>query len=115
MANKAARLAGQIKDPLVSLPMLPAANPADNATALPDDDPIGDPPRTYAEVHCPPTALHPDGTDPMNADSSERLVLPRMIAPFALSFFMTVASPGTTESTSAYVPAVVCIPRREDV
>lgn len=103
-------LLGEMIDPSVSDPSDPAASPIAIATPLPELDPDGFPSGTYGFVHCPARPQKPEGILPRQCAHSERLALPRRIAPAARSLADTVASSGTTEPWRAYEPAVVFMP-----
>ena len=74
--------AGQVMEPLVSVPIAPQANPAATAAALPDDDPQALRSIAWGLRVSPPIALHPlvDPFDLILAHS-ERLALPRTRPP----------------------------------
>lgn len=102
-AYSAARLAGVIRDPIVSVPMASALKPDDTLTAEPVDEPPGAESSqcsfffaiclaTYGDWHCPPTADQPGGIDGFfNPQNSVRLDLPSMIRPLLMSRSTIVA------------------------
>ena len=95
-AYNAARFAGVINEPSVSVPMANALNPDAMLTAEPVDEPPGAESSqcsfffamclaTYGDWHCPPTADHPGGMlgffSPQN---SVKFDLPRMMRPLRM-------------------------------
>src|SRR6516225_4228525 len=73
--------AGQVIDPLVSVPIAASTSPAATAAPLPDEEPHGLRSRAYGLRVWPPTALQPEmeAFDLMFAHS-DRFVLPRITA-----------------------------------
>src|SRR6185369_3215658 len=100
--------AGQVTDPLVSVPIAKRTSPA--ATAAPD--PLDEPQALRSSAHglwtCPPIALQPEIElfERMFAHSL-RLVLPRMTAPASRSLATSGASRLVTLLANARLPAVV--------
>lgn len=106
MPTRLLRLLGLIIDPSVSLPNAPAASPIALPTALPELEPDGSTKGKYGEVVWPPRPEKPEGTAPRKLAHSERLALPRIIAPAARRCEATVASRGTTEPRRANEPLI---------
>ena len=100
--------AGQVIDPLVSVPSASGAKRAAIAAAEPDDEPHGERSRLCGFRVWPPRPLQPamDLAD-LKFAHSDMLVLPRMMAPASRSFYTTKASSGGIESWSMKDPAVV--------
>src|SRR5262245_4524948 len=104
------RAAGQTIDPSVSVPTAIGASPAATAAPEPDDDPPAERSRAWGLRQSPPTALHPElDEDERKFAHSERLVLPRTIAPALRSLDTSGASAFGPVSASAKEPAVVPI------
>src|SRR4051812_3933883 len=104
------QLDGDTIEPSVSLPIAAAHRLAATATPDPLLEPDGDRSGAYGLRHCPPRPLQPDDDAmPRKLAHSDRLVLPRMIAPAARSFWTTNASASACEPSSASDPAVVVI------
>ena len=100
--------AGQVTEPSVSVPTAKSTNWAATAAPLPDDDPQVLRFSACGLRVCPPTALQPE----MEASArmlahSDKLVLPRMMAPAARSRATSGASRPVTLPASARLPAVV--------
>ena len=102
--------AGQVTEPSVSVPIAAGASEAATATALPDDEPQAERSSAYGLRVRPPTPLQPlmEADERMLAHS-ERLVLPRMMAPASRSLATSGASRWVTLFASASEPAVVGI------
>src|SRR5689334_21900889 len=96
--------------PSVSVPTAATARSAAALTPEPELEPHGLRSRTYGMLVWPPMPLQPldDGPDRKFAHS-DRLALPMMIAPAALSRWAMNASSGVRPA-SAHEPAVVGIP-----
>ena len=101
-------LAGQVIEPLVSVPIAAQAKPAAIAAPLPDDEP-----QALRSVACglrvnPPIALHPlvERLSRMFAHSL-KLVLPMITPPFARILAISGASRPVALSLNASDPAVV--------
>src|SRR5262245_55092613 len=101
---------GQTIDPSVSVPTAATARSAAATTPEPELEPHGLRSRTYGMFVWQPTPLQPleDGPDRKFAHS-ERLALPMMIAPAALSWCAMNASLGVLPAR-AHEPAVVGMP-----
>ena len=102
--------AGQIIEPLVSVPTASDARRSDMAAPEPDDEP-----QALLDSICgfrvsPPTALQPLIEDSERKFAhSDKLVLPKIIAPAAFSFSTIGASRPVSLAISAIEPAVVGI------
>lgn len=115
-AYSAARFAGVIREPIVSVPTASVLNPEATATAEPVDDPPGAESsqcsflfamclETYGDWHCPPTADHPGGIDGFfKPQNSVKLDFPMMIMPFMTSRSTTVAFLFGMHPANAYEP-----------
>src|SRR3990167_11366974 len=101
-------LAGQVIEPLVSVPIAAQANPAATAAPLPDDDPQAVRSSACGLRVSPPIALHPlDEERSRILAHSERLVLPSTTPPAARSRAISGAPRPVILSLSASDPAVV--------
>ena len=102
--------AGHTIDPSVSVPTARGARPAATAAADPDDEPPAERSSACGLTQSPPTALQPD-VEPVDRKfaHSDRLVLPRTMAPAARSRVTSGASVAGPSSHNASEPAVVPI------
>ncbi|MNI50361.1 hypothetical protein D3C73_1050180 [compost metagenome] len=102
--------AGQTIEPAVSVPTLKGAKPAATAAPDPELEPQGVWLNRCGFLVCPPRPLQPSGTAGSRKFAhSLRLVLPRMIAPAALSRCTIKASSAAGCPIMANDPALVCI------
>src|SRR3982750_1219607 len=100
--------AGQGIDPSVSVPIAAGTIPAATAAPLPEEEPHGLRLSACGLRVWPPTALQPEiELLDLILAHSERLVLPRITAPAALSRATSGASRFVTLPASARLPAVV--------
>jgi hypothetical protein len=115
-AYNAARFAGVMSDPIVSVPIASVLNPEATATADPVDEPPGAESSqcnflfaicldTYGDWHCPPTADHPGGIDGfLRPQNSVRFAFPIIISPRRINRSTIVAFLLGLHPTKAYEP-----------
>src|SRR5690625_2401850 len=102
--------AGQMIEPLVSVPIATVVKPAATAAAEPELEPHALRSSTYGLRVSPPRPLQPLlASDERKLAHSLKLVLPRITAPAWRSFAATVASRGAGAPVMASEPAVVSI------
>jgi hypothetical protein len=105
--------AGDTMEPSVSVPSAAAHRLAATAAADPELDPLGLRSSTYGLPVCPARPDHPlEDWLPRKLAHSDRLALPRMMAPARRSRSTVKASRGTRLPTRASDPAVVSIRSR---